>query len=157
MTGPGLVGLDACVFLAVLLPRPGGVAAAEVAAARYALTALEEGRVLGITSALALAEVDYALGRDGITVERRQQVRVYLTQVLRTQLAVEPVDAEIAFAAADHRLAHYHRERSPISYADSIYVATARRSGAAQLLTTDTALLALQDPTIAPPSALRTQ
>lgn len=148
------VGLDSNVLLAVLLPNPGGVTTADVIACRAILVAVEQGAIHAVTSALALAEVTYALGRDGVSARRRRDLELYLTQALRDHLSFIPVDEALAIEAAEHRLANYHRQRSPISYADSLYVVTAWSAGAKHVATTDGPLLALKDRRIVPPNEL---
>lgn len=101
-------------------------------------------------SSLGLAETLYALGREGATLEERRAAEAYLQRVL----TIVPVDATIASAAAEHRLTHYHRDRSPISYADSVAAVVAQQAGV-PLITVDAPLLALRDPRIIRPSQLR--
>lgn len=148
------IGIDPCVFLALHVPGP-GVRPAEADACRRLVEALEQGRVTAVSSAFAVAEVMYALGREGQGAERRRLVRAWLTEALRDQLELVPVSPDLANAAAEFRLTHYHRQRAPISYADALYVVTARESGASPLVTLDGPLLALNDSEIVPPSALR--
>lgn len=149
-SSPLLVALDSCIPLAVLLPKPGTIAPAELRACRAVFDALNAGELHGSMSALALAEFLYAMGRDGATVEQRRETESDLLRLL----TIIPVDAAIASAAAEHRLTHYHRTRSPISYADSVALIAAQQSNA-QLITVDAPLLALKDPRITLPSQLR--
>jgi predicted nucleic acid-binding protein len=115
---------------------------------------LEQGRLRGVTSAIALAEVTYVLGRDGHSSDARRDTMAYLTAELAGGLSIRPVTSELAVAAAEFRLLNYHRERAPISYADALFAVTAWDSGADHLVTFDAPLLTTGDARIVPPSAL---
>ena len=149
-----LVGVDPCILLAVLLPRSGTVSADERRASSDLVDALERRRLRGVTSTVAVAEVTYALGRERFSSNDRRDALTYLTEVLGQLLSFQPVTTELALAAAEFRLVHYHRDRAPISYADALYAVTAWEAGASQLVTVDGPLLALGDPRIVLPSAL---
>ena len=136
------------------MPSAGTVDPSELRAARVAIDAIDGGQLHGLLSALGLAETLYALGRERVALETRRAIEWQLTQGLFGRLTIVAVDTALATAAAAHRLAHYHRERSPISYADSVSVVMAERAGV-QLLTVDAPLLALGDSRIMPPSQLR--
>jgi predicted nucleic acid-binding protein len=136
--------------LAVLLPRPGAIDAAELAACQAVFRDLQAGALQGAMSAMGLAETIYALGRDRVPAEDRRDVE----RDLQSLLTIVSVDAALAAAAAEHRLVHYHRTRSPISYADSVAVVMAERAGV-QLITVDAPLLGLGDTRVVPPSQLR--
>jgi predicted nucleic acid-binding protein len=107
-----------------------------------------------VTSAMALAEITYVAGREGLDFDERSQFFTYLTVELAGALEFQDVTPELAAAAAEFRLLHYHRDRAPISYADAIYAVTAWDAGADRLVTFDAPLLALGDQRIVPPSAL---
>lgn len=84
-----------------------------------------------------------------MSLEGRQVAASYLS----SRVTLVPIDSAIAIAAAEHRLAHYHRDRCPISYADSVAVIVAQQADA-PLITVDTPLLSLGDTRILRPSQL---
>jgi predicted nucleic acid-binding protein len=149
-----LVGLDPCVLLAHVLPRAGTIPPAERRASSSLVDALERGRLRCVTSTMALAETTYVAGRERIPFEARRDLLSYLTFDLSASLTFVPVTQELAVAAAEFRLLHYHRDRAPISYADALFAVTAWDAGANRLVTFDAPLLALGDPRIVPPSGL---
>lgn len=124
--GLGVTVLDASAVLALLLGEP---AAVEV-----------EGLVRNgaLLSAVNLVEVVYRAvrGRD----LDRDEVAAAVSALKAVGLAVVPVDERVGVVAADVRIRHFHRSASPVSLADCVAVATARRLDV-PLATSDAALV----------------
>lgn len=111
------VVLDAYALIALALDEP---AAGEVEAlVRRGSTAV---------SAVNLAEAVDVLGRvHDVPAER---IRASFELLLGEPVAVLAVDENAAWRAAQLRARHYHRTRSPVSLADCVLLAAARRGDA---------------------------
>lgn len=121
--------LDAAALLAFLRKEPGGPAVAA------------EFRTPDRTMQLStvnLGEVVYRLlqeGYDEATIDQRVE------ELVAIGLALVPLDRAMAVRAGVLRDRHYHRDRSPISYADCVALATCLRTGS-ELATSDAHLIA---------------
>ncbi|AHG00702.1 hypothetical protein HALLA_05090 [Halostagnicola larsenii XH-48] len=106
--------LDSWVWLEYVF---GGDADAE------AETALENAREDdGLTSTIALTEIDYILRRDLDT-----ETADYVTSSIEDDdsVRVVPVSSEIALHASNIRSKYYQRRERELSYADALHISTA--------------------------------
>lgn len=76
----------------------------------------------GVTSTIALTEIDYILRRD---VDR--ETADFVTSSIEDDDAIRviPVSSEIALRASSLRTKYYRRRDRELSYADAIHIATA--------------------------------
>jgi predicted nucleic acid-binding protein len=120
--------LDAYALVAFLV---GGPATLQVRALlREADTAVA---TANLAEALDVSERAY-----GLAVSRALDI---LDPLFEGSLLAVPLDIQIARRAAEIRAKHYHRSRRPISLADAILVATARRGD--RIATADPDVLAV--------------
>lgn len=106
--------LDAYALIAFLV---GGPASGQVRGL------LREGDV-AVASANLAETLDVSQRVYGLPVARTMEV---LEALMEETLAVIPLDASLAVAAAGLRAAHYHRSECPISLADAILLASASK------------------------------
>ena len=132
--------LDANVFIAVVRPDLGHVAAEDAAACAAILTAVQKGRLRAYTPAPVVAELIHVLARGGVPQADRSEL-VQRLRGLRGRLDLVSVDASLAEEAGEYRQTHYHRERLPLSYIDCFCLVLAQHIEG-MLVTTDRPLLA---------------
>lgn len=139
----GRVGLDANVFLCVLLPESTIAGKQNIRGSEEILSSL--GRdITAVTSTIVFAEIAWAFAREGKTgVEMEAAKKVIETM---EGLNLVPVDADIAFQAGRLRRRHYSK-KSQISYQDAIYLATCLKEQVKVFYTTDSHLLGLKEGT----------
>lgn len=123
-----MILLDAYAIIAFLV---GGPAAPQVR------ILLREGDT-GVATANLAEALDVSQRIHGLPVGRAMEV---LEPLFDGALTALPLDLAVARRAAEIRAAHYHRSSRPISLADSILVATARRGD--RLATADPDVLAV--------------
>ncbi|KXA91292.1 hypothetical protein AKJ57_01870 [candidate division MSBL1 archaeon SCGC-AAA259A05] len=137
----GRIGLDSNVFLCVLLPGATKTSRGNIDGSERVLKSLS-GTNKGITSSIVLAEIAWAFlreGKGGPEMEGAKEV------IEGTEgLEINPVDPHIAWRAGKLRGRHYEKE-SPISYQDTVYLATSLREKVDALYTTDPHLLKLEE------------
>jgi predicted nucleic acid-binding protein len=136
----GEIGLDANVFLCVLLPEATKTAPDNVKGSEAILQALEKADIQATTSAIVLSEIGWALLREKKTAQDVEGARYVLEEMLKQTLRIIPVKNEIAWKAAWLR-SKYHSEENQLSYQDAIYLATCTTQKIEVLYTTDQHLL----------------
>jgi predicted nucleic acid-binding protein len=136
----GEIGLDANVFLCVLLPEATKTAPDNVKGSEAILQALEKADIQATTSAIVLSEIGWALLREKKTAQDVEGARYVLEEMLKQTLRIIPVKNEIAWKAAWLR-SKYHSEENQLSYQDTIYLATCTTQKIEVLYTTDQHLL----------------
>lgn len=123
-----MILLDAYALVAFLV---GGPATTQVRAI------LREGDAA--ISTANLAETLDVSGRvHGLSIARAMEI---IEPLLATSLAAIPLDVVVAQRAAEIRARHYHRSTRPISLADAVLVASARRGD--RIATADPDVLAV--------------
>lgn len=120
--------LDAYAIIAFLVGGP---------AAPHVRTLLREGNA-GVATANLAEALDVSQRVYGLPIARVLDV---LEPLLDGPLAALPLDLPIGRRAAEIRATHYHRSSRPISLADAILVASARRGD--RLATADPDVLAI--------------
>ncbi|HWP64053.1 MAG TPA: PIN domain-containing protein [Candidatus Binatia bacterium] len=120
--------VDAYGLVSFLIGGPG---AAEVRAI------LRSGEAVVATGNLA-ETLDVAERIHGLPIQRAAEI---LDPLFEAVIDVVPLDSSLARRAAEIRAREYHRERRPISLADSILIATAETVG--RLATADPHVLAI--------------
>lgn len=120
--------LDAYAIIAFLVGGP---------AAPHVRTLLREGSA-GVATANLAEALDVSQRVYGLPIARALDV---LEPLLDGPLVALPLDLPIARRAAEIRASHYHRSSRPISLADAILVASARRGD--RLATADPDVLAI--------------
>ncbi|MEE8167523.1 MAG: PIN domain-containing protein [Candidatus Hydrothermarchaeales archaeon] len=116
----GRIGIDANVFLCVLLPESTKTDAENVSGSERILRSIGS-RNAGITSSIALAEVAWAFlreGKDGVELEAARHVIETMSG-----LKIVSVENSIAWEAGKLRR-RYYTKKSQLSYQDAIYLIT---------------------------------
>ena len=142
--------LDSNVFLAVIVPEVTRAPRDDIRGAERLLRALQKGEIVAFTSVMALAEIRWVFEREkkpGFEI-----ARATLEDGFADHLTILPVDADLAVMSAIHRRRYYSR-KSPFSYNDGIFLATALRTGTSALVTTDPHLLHVSEISAFLPSA----
>ncbi|MCR4405749.1 MAG: PIN domain-containing protein [Anaerolineae bacterium] len=139
---PPVAGIDTSVFLGVLLPDVMIMGDANIAGAERVLQALRDGALLGISTAMLLAEIKWAFTRHGRTgFEIAEQV---LLHDFRKTLRIVDVTPRLAILAAELRARYYSRQND-ISYNDCLYVAAALEARADFIISSAPHLLQVTD------------
>lgn len=143
-----LVCLDANVFLAVLIPEATRAPRQEIAGSERVLNAIERGRMRGMSTSILFGEIRYAYLR-----EDKPGFEIAFAAI-RSQSYLRIVDIipSLAIHAAELRKKYYSR-RTPFSYNDGLYLATALQEQAALLISTDPHLLSVSEIEAIPPSS----
>lgn len=131
-----LAGLDANVFLAVLIPEATKAPKDEIAGATRVLRALEDGRLRGISTTILLGEIRYVYLREDKVGFEIARAAIEAESHLRLQ----SVSASLAIQAAELRRKYYSKKNA-FSYNDGLYLATGLAEHADLLITTDPHLL----------------
>lgn len=135
----GRIGIDANVFLRVLLPESTKADKENVSGSERILSSIGS-RNTGITSSIALAEIAWAFlreGKEGVELETARHV----IETMRG-LEIVSVGSSIAWEAGKLRRRYYAKE-SQLSYQDAVYLATCIKRVEA-FNTTDTHLLRIE-------------
>jgi predicted nucleic acid-binding protein len=135
-----LACLDANIFLAVLIPEATRAPKDEIAGAARVLSAVEKGRLRGISTAILLGEIRYAYLREdkpGFEIARA-------AIEAEVNLRIFAVTVPLAIHAAELRR-RYYSKKNVFSYNDGLYLATGIAEKANLLVTTDPHLLGARD------------
>ena len=147
---PPLACLDANVFLAVLIPEATKAPSEEIAGAQRVLTALEEGRLQGVPTAILFGELRYVYLREdkpGFEIARA-------ALEAERHLRIVAVTVPLAIHAAELRRKYYAKTNA-FSYNDGLYLATGLAEHVDLLITTDPHLLTVTELHAIPPSQYR--
>ena len=139
----GKIGIDANIFLCVLLPESTRADEENIKGSERVLRSLTKNN--GITSSIVLAETAWAFLReekDGIELEAARHVIETMNG-----LEILKVDDNIAWDAGKLRRKHYSKELQ-LSYQDAIYLATCINEKVEAFYTTDSHLLKMSEETI---------
>lgn len=150
----GEIGLDANVFLCVLLPEATKTEPDNVKGSEAILQALEKADIQAATSAIVLSEVGWTLLREKKPVREVEGARYVLEEMLKHTLRIIPVRNEIAWKAAWLRLKYYSKQNQ-LSYQDAIYLATCTVQKTDVLYTTDQHLLQTKEVAVLQPRDFR--
>lgn len=150
----GEIGLDANVFLCVLLPEATKTEPDNVKGSEAILQALEKADIQAATSAIVLSEVGWTLLREKKPVREVEGARYVLEEMLKQTLRIIPVRNEIAWKAAWLRLKYYSKQNQ-LSYQDAIYLATCTVQKTDVLYTTDQHLLQTKEVAVLQPRDFR--
>lgn len=136
----GRIGIDANIFLCVLLPKSTITDKENLNGSEIILKSIGSENI-GITSSIALAEVAWAFLREckgGVELEAARNVIETMNG-----LEIIGVDNEIAWNAGKLRRKHYSK-KVQLSYQDAIYLATCITEGVEAFYTTDAHLLEIK-------------
>lgn len=136
----GRIGIDANIFLCILLPESTKTEGENVAGSERILKSIGS-RNAGITSSIVMAEIAWAFlreGRDGIELEAARRV----IEDMRG-LKIVNVDTDVAWSAGKLRRKYYGKKLR-LSYQDAVYLATCIREGVEAFYTTDAHLLKIK-------------
>ncbi len=136
----GSIGVDANVFLCVLLPESTKTDKANVDGSERILKSFT--KKPGVTSSIVFAEVAWAFLREEKSDIELEAVRHVLETI--EGMKIIKVDNEIAWNAGKLRRKHYGKELQ-ISYQDAIYLATCIKERVEAFYTTDSHLLRLKE------------
>jgi predicted nucleic acid-binding protein len=145
-----LACLDANIFLAVLIPEATRAPKEEIAGAGRVLSAVEKGRLRGISTAILLGEIRYAYLREDKPGFEIARAAIEAEENLR----ILAVTAPLAIHAAELRRKYYSKKNA-FSYNDGLYLSTGIAEHADLLITTDPHLLNARDLKTMPPSQFR--
>jgi predicted nucleic acid-binding protein len=137
----GKIGLDANIFLCILLPESTIAGNENIRGCERILKSLGMGNT-GITSTILFAEIAWAFLREekaGVELEAARKVIEGMQG-----LKLVPVDSGIAFEAGKLRRKYYSK-KFQISYQDAIYLTTCLRENVETFYTTDSHLLSLKE------------
>ena len=136
----GRIGIDANVFLCILLPESTKTDGENVAGSQRILKSIGS-KNAGITSSIVMAEIAWAFlreGKGGIELELARRV----IEDMRG-LKIINVDTEVAWSAGKLRRKYYGKKLQ-LSYQDAVYLATCIREAVDAFYTTDTHLLKIK-------------
>jgi predicted nucleic acid-binding protein len=120
--------LDANALVAVILGEP---------AMRQVLGLIREGDA-AMTAVNIIEVYDVASRREGLSLDRVKEV---VEPLFEGTIEPVPVDADLARAAAEIRIEHYHRKKRPLSLADVALLAAAQSPD--RIATSDSGVLAI--------------
>ncbi len=101
---------------------------------RRHMSSLDSGDQQGILDSVALLEIKYHLIRH-IGHDKAEEAVLFLKN--RKNFSVVPVTEDIAERAANLRIKYFNRDKSPISTADAIHIATALEHQCKKIITAD--------------------
>jgi predicted nucleic acid-binding protein len=148
VTDPLVIALDSNIFLSVLLPQATKSGPENVRGAERILSALDPGVIIGITTAMTLAEIRWAFARSG----QGDYLQAYhtLTTGLADRLHIISITPALAYECGALRAKYYSRSND-MSYVDALCLATALDAGASGLVSSDPHLLEVAElPAIEP-------
>ncbi len=122
--------LDAYALIAFLVGGPATPAVRSL---------LREGDA-GVTTANLIETLDVSQRVHGMAITRTMEI---LDPLLHGPLTAIPLDAALARSAAEMRATHYHRSNRPISLADAVLLASAKKGD--RIATADPDVLAVAD------------
>jgi predicted nucleic acid-binding protein len=134
--------IDACVFLNILFPTSSKAIKEDMAGSEKVVSALSDGKILGITTSIVLAEIKWVFCReekDGFEIAYHT-----LTRLLRRSLTIVEITNKIAIEAAGYRCKYYSRINQ-FSYNDGLYLSTAVNYNVDAIISTDTHLLKVDE------------
>ena len=137
----GKIGLDANIFMCILLPESTIAGEENIKGCERILKSLGKGNT-GITSTIVFAEIAWAFlreGKEGMELEAAKKV----IENMRG-LEIVPVGNGTAFEAGKLRR-RYYSKKFQISYQDAIYLTTCIKENAETFYTTDSHLLNLKE------------
>lgn len=137
----GTIGLDANIFLCILLPESTIAGKENIKGCERILKSLGRGNT-GITSTIVFAEIAWAFLREGKAGVELEAARKVIEGMQGLKLV--PVDSGIAFEAGKLRR-QYYSKKFQISYQDAIYLTTCIRENVETFYTTDSHLLSLKE------------
>jgi len=140
----GRVGVDASIFLCVLLPGPTKAGESNIRGSEKLLRSVGRDS-MAVTSSIVFAEVAWAFLREGketVELEAAKQVIEGMGG-----LEIIPVDNEIAWLAGRFRR-RYYSGKLQLSYQDALYLATCIQNGVKTFYTTDSHLLSIDEKSI---------
>ena len=140
----GKVGLDANVFLCILLPEATKADKENIEGSEAIIEALTKKKIQSVTSSIALSELAWAFLREEKPIKEMEGGRYVLEEMLKESLEIIPVNNNIAWQAGKLRRKYYTKENM-ISYQDAIYLATCLNQTAKPLYTTDPHLLITEE------------
>nr|MDO8098759.1 type II toxin-antitoxin system VapC family toxin [Candidatus Njordarchaeota archaeon] len=132
------IGVDANIFLCVLLPESTKTDEKNVIGSERILKSLSQG--IGVTSSIVFAEAAWASLREGKDDIELEAVRHVIESM--EGLKILEVDNDIAWNAGKLRRKYYTKELQ-ISYQDAIYLVTCIEERVDSFYTTDSHLLEL--------------
>ncbi|MDI6640344.1 MAG: PIN domain-containing protein [Methanocellales archaeon] len=138
----GRIGLDANVFLSVLLPEATKTDRENVEGSERILNALAQGDHTGVTSSMVFAEIAWAFLREDKATEEMEGAKYVLESM--SNLEIIPVSNDIAWGAGKRRRKYY--KRGQISYQDAIYLTACVLEKVDVLYTSDPDLLDIEKP-----------
>ncbi|GEM_PF-5535114 len=136
----GKIGIDANIFLCVLLPESTKTDRENVKASERILKSINT-EDTGITSSIVFAEVAWAFLREGKYETELEAVK-HVIQTIKG-LKILKVDEETAWNAGKLRR-RYYSKKLQLSYQDAIYLVTCIKEGVDVFYTTDSHLLKLR-------------
>jgi predicted nucleic acid-binding protein len=145
-----LACLDANVFLAVLIPEATRAPKEEIAGAERVLSAIEEGRLHAVSTAILLGEIRYVYLREDKPGFEISSAAIQA----EANLQIVTITVPLAIHAAELRRKYYSRKNA-FSYNDGLYLATGLAERADLLITTDPHLLSITELKALSPSQYR--
>lgn len=133
----GKIGIDANIFLCILLPESTKADRENANGSERILRSINTENT-GITSSIVFSEVVWAFLREGKAEIELEAVRHVIQNI--KGLKILQVDNDIAWKAGKLRRKYYSKEVQ-ISYQDAIYLVTCMREGVEAFYTTDSHLL----------------
>jgi len=149
------IGIDANVFLCVLLPGATKADKENVDGSEALVKKISEGKIRAVTSSIVLSEIAWAFLREGKSVREMEGARYVLEDMLRENLEIVHVSNDISWQAGKLRRKYYTKENM-ISYQDAIYLATCLDKSVSQLFTTDPHLLITKEISVLEPKSFMT-
>jgi len=136
----GKIGMDANVFLSILLPESTKMDEENAAGSRRLIKSIGLENT-GIVSSILMAEIVWAFLREDKGSVECKAVRGVIETV--KGLEIINVDNGIAWNAGKLRK-KYYSEKLPISYQDAVYLATCIKEGVEVFYTSDAHLLRIK-------------